>query len=215
MSPGFFLSLDGIDGAGKSTHCALLAQWLASRGLDVVACRDPGGTDVGERLRAILLDPSTGTIDRRTEMLLYMASRAQLTAEVIRPALEAGKIVLSDRFLLANVVYQGYGGGLDVDALWEVGRVATGGLLPHLTVVLDIDLHAARRRKTALPDRMEGNSDAFFQRVRDGFLHEARKRAGAIEVVDAAGTVEQIQQRIRDCVHPRLIAAGLLGRAAP
>jgi dTMP kinase len=208
MNPGFFLSLDGIDGAGKSTHSRLLAEWLASQGLDVVTCRDPGGTDLGERLRAILLDPQTGTIDRRAEMLLYMASRAQLTAEVIRPALQAGKIVLSDRYLLANVVYQGYGGGLDVDALWEIGRVATGGLVPDLTLLLDIDLAEARRRKTALPDRMEGNSDEYFQRVRDGFLCEARKRPGAIAVIDAAGTLEQVQQRIRDNIHDKVTQLG-------
>jgi dTMP kinase len=119
-----FLSIDGGDGTGKSTQTELLCQWLREQSRAVVACRDPGSTRLGEAVRNLLLNRHDLEIDRRSEMLLYMAARAQMVEEVIRPALEQGKAVVSDRYLLANVAYQGYGGGLDVATLWEVGRVA-------------------------------------------------------------------------------------------
>ena len=132
-----FFSIDGGDGTGKSTQIALFCEWLSERGHDVVTCRDPGSTPLGEAIRNLLLDRDDLPIDRRSEMLLYMAARAQMTEEVIRPALEQGKTVVSDRYLLANVVYQGHAGGLDVDTLWQVGRIATGGLTVDLAIVLD------------------------------------------------------------------------------
>ena len=150
-----FLSIDGGDGTGKSTQVELLGQWLRQRGHDVVACRDPGSTPLGEAVRSILLDRHDLHIDRRSEMLLYMAARSQMVEEVIRPALEQGKTVVSDRYLLANVVYQGHGGGLDVATLWEVGRVATGGLMPDLTIVLDVPAEVAAARMARPLDRME------------------------------------------------------------
>jgi len=125
-----FISLDGIDGCGKSTQVERLAGWLRQQGRGVVTCRDPGSTPLGEAVRKILLDRHDLAIRRRSEMLLYMAVRAQLVEEVIRPALDAGKVVVSDRYLLANVVYQGYAGGLDVATLWQIGGVATAGLTP-------------------------------------------------------------------------------------
>src|SRR6186713_2549405 len=125
-----FFSFDGVDGAGKSTQMERFCLWLRQQGHEFVTCRDPGSTQLGERLRSILLEKSATPIDRRAEMLLYMASRAQLVEEVIRPALAAGKTVVCDRFLLANVVYQGHAGGLDVSSLWQVGAVATDGLSP-------------------------------------------------------------------------------------
>ena len=137
--PGFFLVLDGPDGGGKTTQAARLADWLRERGFDVVACRDPGGTELGNRLRSILLDRHAVPISIRAEMLLYMASRAQMVEEVIRPALEAGHVVVCDRFLLATIVYQGHAGGLDPSEIAAVGKAATGGLFPDLTIVLDVD----------------------------------------------------------------------------
>src|SRR3954462_13971887 len=140
--PPLFVSLDGIDCTGKSTQCRLLADWLRGRGLTVTQCTDPGGTPIGDVLRGLLLD-------RRREMtlpceaFLFMASRAELSAHVLRPALDAGGAVVADRFLLANVAYRGSGGGLDVDDLWRRGRLATGGLEPHLSIVLDLPLDAA------------------------------------------------------------------------
>src|SRR5580704_11455708 len=144
--PGLFLVLDGPDGGGKTTQARRLAQWLAERGFDVVTCRDPGGTALGDRLRSILQDRVTVPLSMRAEMLLYMASRAQLVEDVIAPALAAGKIVISDRYLLANIVYQGSAGGLMEEEIALVGMVATSGLLPDLTIVLDIAPDTAKAR---------------------------------------------------------------------
>jgi dTMP kinase len=130
-------------------------------------------------------------------MLLYMAARAQLTEEVIRPALAAGKTVVCDRYLLANVVYQGYAGGLDVSTLWQVGLIATGGLLPDLTIVLDLPAEKAASRLARALDRMEQQGDAFHQRVRRGFLDEAARRPERIAVVSADAPIEQVQEAVR------------------
>jgi dTMP kinase len=201
---GLFLTLDGPDGGGKTTQVARLGAWLRARGLNVVTCRDPGGTDVGERLRAILLDRATVNLATRAEMLLYMAIRAQLVEEVIRPALAAGKVVISDRFLLANIVYQGDAGGLSVTDVGQVGLVATGGLLPDLTFVLDIDPRAARARVGGARDRIEDRPDDYQRRVRDGFLRAARASGAgecrdypaAIVVIDAAADPDTVFTRI-------------------
>ncbi len=195
-----FLSIDGGDGTGKSTQAALLCQWLRANGHEAVACRDPGSTRLGEAVRELVLDRHDLAIDRRAEMLLYMAARAQLAEEVIRPALEQARIVVSDRYLLANVVYQGYGGGLDVDTLWEVGRVATGGLMPDLTLVLDLPAEEAAARLGGQLDRMEQQGDDFHARVRQGFLDEAARRPGEIVVIDAAPPIDRVQAEIRTAV---------------
>ena len=164
-----FFSLDGADGGGKTTQLSLFCDWLRSSGYDVVACRDPGSTRLGDAIRHILLEgesPSGGNlpIARRSEMLLYMAARAQLVEEVIAPALKAGKTVVSDRFLLANVVYQGYAGGLDLEAIRQVGAIATAGVEPTLTFVLDAPEDVAASRLDRPLDRMERQGDAFRQR---------------------------------------------------
>jgi len=196
MRRGVFLSLDGVDGAGKSTQCRLLADWLRAKGHDVVECHDPGGTALGQELRHILLN-YRGKMTLMAEAMLFMASRAQLVADVIRPALEAGKTVICDRFLLANVVYQGHGGGLDPAQLWQVGLVATGGLEPDLTLVLDLPLEVALSRRKANADRLESRGDDYFERVRAGFLAEARRRPERFHVIDASAPSEIVQERIR------------------
>jgi dTMP kinase len=190
-----FFSFDGVDGVGKTTQLELFCQWLRQRGDDVLMCRDPGGTRLGETIRDILLEHSDITIGARSEMLLYMASRAQLVEDVIRPALETGKTVVSDRFLLANVVYQGHGGGLDVDSLWQVGLVATAGLLPDLTFLLDMPAAESVGRIGREPDRMEARGTEFMERVRQGFLVEANHR-DKIVVVNAAQDVHSVQRTI-------------------
>jgi dTMP kinase len=203
-----FLSLDGIDGTGKSTQCRLLAEWLRAHRWEVVECTDPGGTPVGQVIRDLLLDHRR-EMALPCEALLFMASRAQLVAEVIRPALDAGKCVVCDRFLLANVVYQGHAGGLDPAELWRIGRLATGGLEPDLTLVLDLPVEHAQERRGSRTDRMEGRERAYQQRVRDGFLAEARSHPDRIRVISADAGVEELQARIRrevDLVletHPR------------
>ena len=190
-----FLSLDGIDGVGKSTQLKLLVERLKKRGQQVVTCREPGSTQLGESIRKTLLNDWDTPIDRVSEMLLYMASRAQLLEEVIRPALKSGKTVIADRYLLASVVYQGHGGALDTHSIWDVGRVATGNLLPDLTIVLDLPLDEAASR-LGEPDRIEARGDAYRETLRTGFLAEAERQPERIQVVDARGTKDEVAERI-------------------
>jgi len=180
-----FFCLDGIDGSGKSTQVRLLGDALAQRGYDVAVCRDPGSTALGERLREILLHHHGTPIHRRSEMLLYMAARAQLVEEVIRPALAGGKLVLSDRYLLANVVYQGHAGGLRPEDVWQVGLVSVAGVLPRWTFVLDLPVARALARMQRPPDRMEAQGIDYLERVRAGFLDEAARQPEKIAVIDA------------------------------
>jgi dTMP kinase len=195
-----FISIDGCDGTGKSTQIERLCRWLREAGREVLACRDPGSTPLGEALRQLVLDRNDLAIARRSEMLLYMAARAQLVDEVIRPALATGKTVVSDRYLLANVVYQGYAGGLEVERLWEVGRVAVDGLMPDLTVLLDLPADVAAARLDRTLDRMEQQGAAFHARVREGFLAESELQRHPIAVVDASGSIEAVQEQIRHAV---------------
>ena len=192
-----FFSFDGVDGVGKSTQMQLFCDWLQELGHDVVTCRDPGSTELGEALRHIVLEGHSIPIDRRSEMLLYMAARAQLVTQVIQPALKTGKTVVSDRFLLANVVYQGHGGGLDVDVLWQVGHVATDGLSPDLTFVLDLEVSQAEGRMQGTPDRMEAKGTAYRERVRQGYLTEVQRFADRMVVIDAKHDIETVQDTIR------------------
>ena len=200
-----FFSFDGIDGVGKTTQMELFCEWLRAKGLDVVECRDPGSTPLGERIREILLHSDGDTpIGRRAEMLLYMAARAQLVDEVIRPALGAGRVIVSDRYLLANVVYQGHAGGLDLEAIRQVGAVAVDQVMPDAVFVLDMDLAAADARMQRSLDRMERQGDEFRERLRHGFLAEGARQPSEIHVIDAARDVHSVQQEIRQ------IAAGLM-----
>ena len=195
MARAPFLALDGLDGTGKSTQCRLLADWLRGRGHTVVECADPGGTPVGDAIRDLLLD-CRRVMTLPCEALLFMASRAQLTAEVIRPALAAGHAVVSDRYLLANVVYQGHGGGLDPELLWELGRFATGGLEPDLTLVLDLPAALALGRRTGPADRVESRNAQYHARVREGFLAEAIRHPERIRVIDASQSIPAVHEQI-------------------
>jgi dTMP kinase len=187
-----FLSFEGVDGTGKSTQIHLLAETLRQRGRQVVTCRDPGSTPLGERLRQLLLDRHDTPIDRRSEMLLFMAARAQLVEEVIRPALAAGHIVISDRFLLSTVVYQGHAGGLNPEDIWVVGRVATAGIMPSVVFVLDMPAARAASRIARARDRMESQGLDYLEQVRQGFLSEAQRRPQEIFVLDADRPAEMI-----------------------
>jgi dTMP kinase len=192
-----FFSFDGVDGVGKSTQMDLFCQWLRQRGHDVVTCRDPGSTPLGEKIRTILLQSGPDTsIGRLSEMLLYMAARAQLVEEVIAPALSDGRMVVSDRYLLANVVYQGHAGGLDIDATWQVGEVAIAGVEPDLVFLLDMSPDDALQRLNRVKDRMEQQTDDFRRRLRAGFLAEAARRPEQIAVIDAGRTMEAVHSDI-------------------
>jgi dTMP kinase len=203
-----FLVLDGLDGTGKSTQCTLLVEWLASQKVPAVACSDPGGTPLGQELRKILLFGREHQIAMPAEALLFMASRAQLVAEVIRPALERGDCVVSDRFTLANVVYQGHAGGMSPEELWQVGSLATGGLEPDLTLVLDLPLDAALARRGREADRMEERDREFQEAVKRGFLFEAGRRPEKHRIVDAAPDVDAVQRAIRKEVSRLLLDHG-------
>ena len=195
-----FISFDGVDGVGKSTQTELFVEWLREQGHSVVTCRDPGSTELGERLRNLVLKASDIKINAESEMLLYMAARAQLVSEVIQPALEAGQYVISDRFLLANVVYQGHAGGLNPQSIWDVGRIATAGRQPDLTIVLDMPLEKAVGRIGRELDRMEAKGMEFLQRVREGFLAEAEGDPEQIKVINADQQIDEVQADIRQAV---------------
>jgi dTMP kinase len=194
---GRFIVLDGIDGAGKSSQIGPLVQWLKAGGRTVTTCRDPGSTPAGDAIRAILLDRHEIHLAPTSEMLLYMAARAQLVAEVIRPALARGEWVVSDRYLLANIVYQGHAGGLDPDVVRRVGAVATGGLDPDCVLVLDVDLATAARRLDRPLDKLENRGDEFRARLRAGYLAEAARDPDRIAVIDAAAEPEVVAGRLR------------------
>jgi dTMP kinase len=205
-----FISLDGLDGTGKSTQCRLLVEWLSAQKVPVTACTDPGGTALGQQLRQILLFGREHHIATITEAMLFMASRAQLVEEVIRPALERGEVVVSDRFLLANVVYQGHGhaGGLNPDDLWAVGRFVTGGLEPDRTLIFDLlpELAVARRNREA--DRMEDRGAEYYARVRTGFMFEAGRRPDRYRIIDAAPDIDTVQRAVRREVRSLLVDRG-------
>jgi dTMP kinase len=200
MTPPRFIVLDGMDGAGKSSQIGPLADWLAASGRTVTTCRDPGSTAVGDAIRAILLDRHDLQLTPTAEMLLYMAARAQLVAEVVDPALARGEWVVSDRYLLSNIVYQGHAGGLDPEAIRAVGGVATGGLMPGLVLVLDVDLETAARRLDRPLDKLENRGDGYRARLRAGYLREAAAAPDTIRVIDAAAAPEDVATRVRHAV---------------
>jgi dTMP kinase len=196
---GKFLVIDGPDGAGKSTQVKRLADWLREQGAAVTLARDPGGTPIGEKVRAILLDKAHDEMGVACETMLYMASRAQLVEQVIRPALARGECVVCDRYVSSTVAYQG-AGGADPAAIRAVAQVAVGGLWPDLTVILDLPAPAGLARLKNAPDRMESKDPAFHGRVRELFLQQARQDRRRFAVVDAAGTAEEVQQRLRQAI---------------
>lgn len=197
-----FLSFDGVDGAGKSTQIRLLADWLSAQGREVVCCRDPGGTPLGEKLRAILLDDHETPIHRTSEMLLFMASRAQLVEQVIRPALEAGKVVISDRYLLATAVYQAHAGGLRAEDVWTVGKVAVGGVMPAKVLLLDMPAAQAASRIARAHDRMEAQGIDYLEQVRQGFLLEAKRQPEVIATIDASLDPAEVHAAVLAAVAP-------------
>ncbi|GAA2949268.1 dTMP kinase [Kitasatospora cinereorecta] len=194
---GFFLALEGGDGAGKSTQVEALADWIRAKGHEVVVTREPGATPVGKRLRSILLDVSSAGLSNRAEALLYAADRAEHVDSLVRPALERGAIVISDRYIDSSVAYQGAGRDLSPTEIARISRWATSGLVPHLTVLLDVDPETARERFTEAPDRLESEPAEFHTRVRSGFLTLAAADPTRYLVVDAGQEPETITTVVR------------------
>jgi dTMP kinase len=200
--------LEGIDGCGKSTQFALLADWLRERGVEPVVVREPGGTVLGEELRRVLLDPASGDVAPGAEALLYAASRAQLVRDVIKPALEAGRVLIADRFVDSSLAYQGGGRGLGVERVRAVNELALDGLLPTLTIFLRLDprVAAARAAATGDPDRIEAAGSAFFDRVADAYELLAAAEPDRFVVIDAAESIEAVSAHVRDAVDARMPA---------
>lgn len=208
---GKFITLEGIEGSGKSTQIALLAKYLQSLGMPLVLTREPGGTPIGDEVRKILLDPANTTLDPTAELLLYAASRAQHLKEIIMPHLEKG-VVLCDRFADATLAYQGYGRGLDIDLIRRLDTIVCAGLRPDLTILLDIDaatgVERARGRNNsrglAREARFENEAIAFHERVRQGYLTLARAEPDRIRIVEASRPMDAIQAEIRKIVAKEL-----------
>ncbi|MEU3505480.1 dTMP kinase, partial [Streptomyces hundungensis] len=194
---GFFIALEGGDGAGKSTQAEALAEWIRAKGHEVVVTREPGATPVGKRLRSILLDVSSAGLSNRAEALLYAADRAEHVDSLVRPALERGAIVISDRYIDSSVAYQGAGRDLSPTEIARINRWATGGLVPHLTVLLDVSPETARERFTEAPDRLESEPPEFHGRVRSGFLTLAAADPSRYLVVDAGQEPEAVTTVVR------------------
>lgn len=194
---GFFIAVEGGDGAGKTTQVDALADWVRSKGHEVVVTREPGATPIGKRLRAILLDVSSAGLSHRAEALLYAADRAEHVESVVRPALERGAVVITDRYIDSSVAYQGAGRELSPTEVARISRWATGGLVPHLTVLLDVSPETARERFTEAPDRLESEPAEFHQRVRSGFLTLAAADPARYLVVDAGQEPESVTGVVR------------------
>jgi dTMP kinase len=201
---GLFITFEGPEGSGKTTQIRLLAAWLTERGCNVRTTREPGGTHIGDAIRAILLDPAHTEMRAESEILLFSAARAQSVGQVVRPHLMQGGIVLSDRFADSTLAYQGYGRGLDLDMLRQITVFATGNLVPDLTVCLDLPVLEGLQRKrggdVAEWNRMEREQLAFHERVRAGYLALAATEPGRWLVLDGTRSIEAIQAAIRERV---------------
>ncbi|MDD3269833.1 MAG: dTMP kinase [Syntrophomonadaceae bacterium] len=202
--PGVFVSLEGIDGCGKSSLKEGLLAYLGQ--YQVISTREPGGTSISEKIRALLLDINNEAMLPRTEAMLYGAARCQLVDEIIRPALVDGKIVLADRYMDSTLAYQGYGRGLDLDFLQALNALCTGGVKPDLTLLLDISPEEGlRRRGKNIPDRLEKEGIDFQQKVRVGYLHMARQEPQRIKVLDAGRNLDEVLAAAINYIEPLLM----------
>ena len=196
---GAFVSLEGVDGSGKSTQAAILHDLLARRGVEVVSLREPGGTAISEKIRALLLDPENAEMCEECELLLYEASRAQLVRQVVEPALQDGKVVVCDRFLDSTFAYQSGGRGLDSALVRMANELGSCGVLPDRTIVFDIEPEEAFARATTDgADRLERSGILLQERVRDAYLELARREPQRVRVIDARGTVDEVTSRLVD-----------------
>ncbi|MBD3235004.1 MAG: dTMP kinase [candidate division Zixibacteria bacterium] len=199
MSGGLFVSFEGIDYCGKSTQVRLLSSTLLREGYGVVVVREPGGTEISEKIRDILLDTANKRLSAEAELLLYEASRAQLTRELIIPGKQAGKVVLSDRYFDSSTAYQGYGRGLDIESIKKMNLVASAGIKPDVTFLFDLPAETAQARFSSVPlfkDRLEEEKIDFHRRVRNGFLEIAKSEPKRFKIIPAEDDIDSISERI-------------------
>lgn len=200
---GRFIVFDGPDGSGKSTQFQRMTEACRAAGLTVCEVREPGGTAIGEQIRQVLLDPDNSSMSVRCEMMLYMASRAQLMVERVEPALDRGELVLADRFISSTLAYQGTAGGISEREIREVGRVAIHERWPELTVVFDVDEQTAATRLNPLLDRMEQKGAAFHRRVREGYLAQAKADPDRYLIVDARREMDDVTAELMAALEKR------------
>ena len=209
---GLFITMEGTDGAGKSTQIELLKKYFKQQGCEVVFTREPGGTNIGEKIRNVILDNKCFEMTHITEALLYSASRAQLVKQIIKPALKKGSVVICDRFVDSSIVYQGIARGISIDIIEEINNFATGGLVPDITFFLNLDLDIAIKRKRERQkfnkkfDRMDSQSEDFYKKVHDGYLQIAQKYFDRIQVIDASLSAPQIHQIIIDKIEKFILS---------
>ena len=210
MANGLFITLEGVEGSGKTTQAAILGDWLRKDGRRVTVTHEPGGTRAGETIRAIFLDPAV-SLDVAAELLLVLADRAQHVREKLRPAIAAGEVVISDRYSDSTTAYQGYGRGFDLKLLGELNRLASDAMSPDLTIVLDLPIETGLERTRARAkgtdrgsDRFEGERAEFHRKVRDGFLAIAAAEPARVIVIDADREVATVSKEIRGAVEALL-----------
>jgi dTMP kinase len=209
---GFFISLEGIEGTGKTTQAAHLSDRLAALGFTCLLTHEPGDTVIGERIREVLLHTDHREMTYMTELLLYNAARSQLLDEKVRPALTSGKIVITDRFSDSTVAYQGYGRQIDQDIIRHLDLIATGAARPDLTLLFDLDIKTGlgRNRKINKVDRLELEDLEFHERVRQGFLEIARKDPQRVKVIDASLPLEKVKEKAWDIVEEEMKKKGII-----
>lgn len=201
---GLFITFEGIDGCGKSTQAELLLQKLKSLGHEAILLREPGGTAIGERIRSILLDIGHSEMNAVTELLLYSAARAQITAECIVPALEKGTMVIMDRYYDSTTAYQGYARGIDLNRIDDLNTIASGCLVPDITFLIDCDPSVSSGRISSSPDRLESEGLHFMRKVRDGFLQLSSKYQNRFVVIDGGKEIEKIAKQISETIKDML-----------
>ena len=201
-----FITLEGPEGSGKTSHISPLVEYLRERGHVVFPTREPGGTSIGEQIREVIHDLKNVEMHPRTETLLYQAARAQIVEQVIKPRLNAGEVVISDRYYDSTIAYQGYGHQQDLEQVRALVKYATGGLVPDLTVLLDVDVEEGlkRKKKDNEWNRLDAYTVEFHQRVRAGYLEMVRQEPGRWVVVDAGKEWETVQEELRSVIETRL-----------